>query len=232
MQVLTIRDIMSRLQMNPLMQDIGINSVAIYIKDFISVGDINIVKSYNKHIATIVDNKVQLPDDCDTVDEAYFCDEDGLSDLFFKDNQLTYSFSSTIARGTSEYGKYSYNRRGNFLFFEHDDSDERKVEIHYRAMPVDDAGFPTLFYDGSLLQAIENYIKYRYFTILVENKQMDQGMAIKAEQNYVWYLGQFKNKRIFENPEAAEAVMNALFTFTNTRSRTTDGDQYPQINNF
>jgi len=227
-----IKDIMSRLHMNPKLQSINISSVAIYIKDFISITEMYPAKVHKIYYSKIIENSIELPGDLDKVDEVYLCSATDLPDYFFSDNRLTYTHDTSVANQKGILGFLGYTKRGNRLFFDIVSTQQEVAEIHYRAMNVDTEGFPVLPYDGSLMQAIENYIKYRYYTILAENKQIDYGLVQKAESEYLWYMGQYKNKNIFENVEDAEGIMQSTQKFTKTRSKTDKGSQYPQTNNF
>jgi hypothetical protein len=215
-----------------MMQSISISSIAIYIKDFISIAELNEVKKDKTFFAKINQNSIELPNDLDFVDHVYLCGVDDLPDRFFRDSQLTYTHDDTVADQKGLQGFLGYTRRGNRLFFDITYEGEYVAEVHYKAMQVDEYGFPTLYYDGSLIQSVTNYIKFRYYDILFENNKVSYSLVQKAESEYLWYLGQFKNKNVFENIEDAEGVANSVQRFTRKKGRSEKGGQYPETNNF
>jgi len=84
------------------------------------------------------------------------------------------------------------------------------VELIYSAYKLDDNGFPLLPDNESLILAIENYIKFQYFTILFEMGQIAEKVLDRAEQQYLWYVGQASNSYDTPTEDEAEVIFDAI----------------------
>lgn len=61
-----------------------------------------------------------------------------------------------------------------------------KVEIAYKAIPVDEDGFPLLIDNETYLNALEAYIKVRVFTVKFDTGKIQAGILSNAQTEYAW----------------------------------------------
>ena len=61
---------------------------------------------------------------------------------------------------------------------------EGVVQIAYRAIPIDEDGFPMVIDNETYLDALENYIKKQVFTIKFDQQKVPAGVLQNAQQEY------------------------------------------------
>lgn len=66
---------------------------------------------------------------------------------------------------------------------------EGKVRIAYKAIAVDDDGYPLLLDNETYLDALEKYIKLRVFTIKFDRGKINANVLQNAQQEYAWAAG-------------------------------------------
>lgn len=63
---------------------------------------------------------------------------------------------------------------------------EGRVEIVYKAIPVDEDGFPLLIDNETYLNALEAYIKVKVFTVKFDTGKIQAGVLSNAQTEYAW----------------------------------------------
>ena len=86
------------------------------------------------------------------------------------------------------------------------------VEVAYKAIPVDENGFPMLIDDEVYLAALKAYIKQEVFTIKFDMGNLSAQVMQNAQQEYCWKVGQLHSK--FTIPSVSE--MQSLASAWNT----------------
>lgn len=226
MEYITVRRIMDRLLDNPNMKTLKLSSAAAYIKDLCSILNIAPVLGVKFQYLTIEDYKVEIPAEFLDVEKVYLCDDDWLDNALFENNSLNASLDDSMIRESdkTEYGEYVI--RNNVLFV---DIEETKVEIKGTTINVDDIGFPLIPYDGSLMEAVTNWIKYKHYTILNESGVIADKFPAKAHREYTWYIGQYTSKVDMLSYDEAVSVAHGWQRLLDTRNRNTRGRGLPQF---
>ena len=99
----------------------------------------------------------------------------------------------------------TYRIQGGVIIIskEHED-----IEIAYRAIPVDENGWPLLPDNALFIRAIESYIKMRRFNILFDQGQISQQVFNQAQQEYAWNAGQAQSGLIMPTQDEMETITN------------------------
>lgn len=63
---------------------------------------------------------------------------------------------------------------------------EGRVEVSYKAIPVDEDGFPILIDNETYLNALEAYIKVKVFTVKFDTGKIQAGVLSNAQTEYAW----------------------------------------------
>lgn len=63
---------------------------------------------------------------------------------------------------------------------------EGRVEVSYKAIPVDEDGFPLLIDNETYLNALEAYIKVKVFTVKFDIGKIQAGVLSNAQTEYAW----------------------------------------------
>ena len=222
--VIDTKLIMDRMNDNPNMKSLKQSSVASYMRDFASINNIAPLLGIKYAYRRVVDYKVELPENYLEVRAVRVCHD--LDPVLFEENKLNASFDNSVVKDKTETGRYTVQNGILFL-----DQESGIVEVEYKALEVDDYGLPVFPYDGSLMQAIEGYVKWRYYSILSEVKMISEAFTQKAERQYLWYIGQYTNKVEMLSYDEAVAVAHNWQRLLKTRNRNTPGKELPEINN-
>lgn len=227
MEYITVRRVMDRLLDNPNMKALKVSSAAAYIKDLSSIMNITPVLKVGFAYLEVEDYKAEIPSDYLEIEKVYVCDQEyWLSDALFEDNSLNAALTDSLIREDNkvEYGEYVI--RNNILYT---DVENIKVELKYKAINVDDNGFPLLPYDGSLMEAVTNWIKWKHYTILAESGVMADKFAEKAHREYTWYIGQYISKVEMLSYDEAVSMAHAWQRLVDMRNRSQRGKSLPQF---
>lgn len=77
----------------------------------------------------------------------------------------------------------SFKTQGRIIFTSFP---EGRVEITYKAIPVDEDGFPLLIDNETYLNALEAYIKVKVFTVKFDTGKIQAGILSNAQTEYAW----------------------------------------------
>lgn len=77
----------------------------------------------------------------------------------------------------------SFKTQGRIIFTSFP---EGRVEVSYKAIPVDEDGFPLLIDNETYLNALEAYIKVKVFTVMFDTGKIQAGILSNAQTEYAW----------------------------------------------
>jgi hypothetical protein len=117
------------------------------------------------------------------------------------------NWNSVVGRSQNSSNTITYKHVPGWLYF---DFETGRVEVIYSVFMVDDNGFPLLPDNESLILAIENYIKFKYFTVLFEVGRISEKALDRAETQYTWYMGQASNSFSTPTEDEAETIFSAI----------------------
>ena len=114
---------------------------------------------------------------------------------------------------------YTYKIQGTVIFTS---LKEGTIEIAYRAIAVDDEGYPLIPDRSAFTRALELYIKKQCFTILFDLGKINQAVYNNVQQEYAWAVGQAQADLIKPSIDEMQSITNALNTLiprTNEHSK-------------
>ena len=103
----------------------------------------------------------------------------------------------------------TYKIQGRCIFTSIKDGD---IEISYKAIAIDQDGYPLIPDNSSFILALEAYIKKQHFTILFDQGKLQSGILQNAQQEYAWYVGQCQNSLIKPTIDQMQSITNMLNT--------------------
>jgi hypothetical protein len=103
----------------------------------------------------------------------------------------------------------SYKIQGNIIYTS---IKEGQLEVSYRALELDEYGYPMIPDNSSLIKALELYIKKQYFTILFDLGKITAQVLNNTQQEYSWYVGQCQSDLIRPTWDEMKSITN---TWTN-----------------
>lgn len=89
---------------------------------------------------------------------------------------------------------------------------EGVIEIAYRAIPVDDDGYPLIIDDENYIAALEAYIKVRVFTIKFDTGKIAAPVLQNAQTDYAWLSAQLMDTMTIPSLSEMESISRSLLT--------------------
>lgn len=108
-----------------------------------------------------------------------------------------------------EYHEDTFKTQGRIIFTSFP---EGEVLISYKAIPVDDDGFPLLIDNEVYLNALELYIKKVVFTIKFDMGKLQPGILQNVQQEYAWAAGELQNEMTTPSISEMEGITRMLNT--------------------
>lgn len=195
----SIKVIADKLLRHPMLSDISLESIVTYCVDFMRIVGVPRMFVDKESTITIENYKGVLPDDwVDTIQIKY------------KEIFLTH-VTDTIGPIDSKSMKLTFKIQGNYIFTS---LKEGELKMYYRAIEVDNEGFPMLPDNSNFTRALEAYIKLQHFTILFDLGKVLPAVYHNAQQQYCFYVGSCITEFHRMDLSKAEAFFNSFRTLT------------------
>ena len=110
-------------------------------------------------------------------------------------------------KGMSE--ELSFKTQGRIIFTSFP---EGIVEVAYKAIPVDENGYPMLIDNENYLAALEAYIKKMVFTVKFDTGEIASNVLQNAKADYAWLAGQLNAEFVLPSVSEMESITRAINT--------------------
>lgn len=209
-QYTNIRRVLDNLMEHPMLRDLNLDQAVRYTIRFISLH--GYPKLYKDKEATIQikDFRGMLPCDLESIIQV----RDSKSGLCLR--SMTETFNPTeddnpirnkkphkekelyIPHGHI-HGEMAFKTQGRVIYTSFP---KGEIDIKYKAIPVDEDGFPLLIDNENYLAALEAYIKVQVFTIKYDTGKINAGILQNAQQDYAWRAAELQDE--FTVPSVSE----------------------------
>lgn len=196
-QYVNIKEILSRLLKHPLLNDITLEQVVSYTIDFIALFGMPKFYTDNHSIVTIENYRGQLP--CDLIEINQIKNNKTGVCLRSLTNNFSTQNASSSELDHKMYDEDTFKTQGSIIFTSFKDGE---VLISYKAIPLDEDGYPKLIDNPVFLKALETYIKKEAFTILYETGKISLPVYQNILQQYAWMAGKVQSE--FTIPSISE----------------------------
>lgn len=191
----TTKDLMARILEHPLLQDTTIEQCIRYTVDFINIVGFHSIYKNKLANVEIKNHRGVLPCDLIQLVQVMNC----------KDNEAMKQMTSNFDIYKDYMPAYKVQGKCIFTTFE-----EGTIKVAYRAMFIDDDGFPMIPDLPIFQKALELYIKCQEFTILFDQQKIPQNVLQHTEQEYAWAVGQLNSDMNTPNIAEMENITNIL----------------------
>lgn len=204
--MISIGEIIYRIHENPLLQSVKKSDIVNHIKTVIELIGVPGLKEEKFIKLTIIDYRAQLPADFLTRKSVRIINGSqkivltNMTDEFGK-------FDNEIVGSTPADKLYTHRIINGFIYTDFKDGE---LELVYLAYHTDEQGWPMIPRNESVVLAIENYIKARYFRILADNNASFERAYSEAEKQYCWYLAQATTSMLTLDLVEAQTLGTAL----------------------
>ena len=193
-QYVSIKEALRRTLSHPLLQDVNLGDAIQYVIDFI--GSFGLPKMYIDKEADIEikDYRGLLP--CDLVAINQVMDK--------KDNMCLASMTDTFT--PKKDGKVpQFKTQGRVIMTT---KKEQNLVISYRAIPVDDDGYPLLPDNAIFLRCLNAFIKKEYFSYYFDEGKINVNVMEKAERDYYALANQLNSEFSIPSISEMESLKN------------------------
>jgi len=143
---------------NPLLKDLTLERCVNYAVQFIR--KVGCPKAYTDKVAHLQLKDYRCPLPCDFIEMIQVLDGDRRAYRYTTD-----TLHLDPIKRECERREFTYKLQNNYLYSSKRDGE---IIISYRAIELDDDGFPLLPDNGSFAEALELYIKKQRYTILFD----------------------------------------------------------------
>lgn len=208
-QYTSIKNLLDRLTRHPMLKDISLESVVQYTIDFIAI--FGLPKLYINKEATIQikDYRGLLPCDLISINQVQDCD----TKICLRSMDGTFTIQENNTKK-----ELQFKTQGNIIFTS---IQEGELLISYKAIPVDEEGYPLISDNPVFLRALEAFIKESYFTILFDMNKISTAVLQNTQQQYAWAAGQLEEEYTIPSLSEMESLKNSWCTLL---QRTTEFD--------
>lgn len=217
---ISIKNILSRVLMNPLMEGLNEADAIKYLADCINL--IGAPMSYENKIAQyeIQEHRASLPLDLIYIQQTRKVDNNCVYPMRYNSDTFNSKYheigSPDFVELSSNYDwSYSINNGCIYTNFK-----EGNVQQSYKGLKLDDDGLPMVPDDVKFEKAVEWYIKLQHYTILWELNKISDKVFENTKQESCWYIGAANTKAQSQNIDQAESFKN---TFTKLLRNDTAG---------
>lgn len=185
---ISIRQVLDDLLAHPLLRGLSLERAVDHAVHFIRI--VGMPKIITEKTETIkIDNyRALLPDD-------YYA----ITKVLNPKNNTPLVHSST---GDTD---NSYKIQGNIIY---SSLREGELTVSYKALLVDEEGYPTIPDNSSFIKALELYIKKQYFTVLFDLGKINIQILNNTQQEYAWYVGQCQSDLVRPTLDEMKSITN------------------------
>ena len=192
-EYVNIKELLSRVLRHPLLQEFTLEQAVQYTVDFIGLfGFPELYEDKEAHIP-ICNYRGELP--CDLIEIMMV--KDCRTDIPLRSMTGVFNPGDKYYNHLQQEPQFKTQHRTLITSFP-----EGEVIVAYKAIPVDDEGYPLLVDNSKYLKALELYVKCQLFTLLFELGKISQQVLQHTEQEYGWAAGQLSEE--FKIPSDAE----------------------------
>lgn len=212
----SIRQIIDNCLHHPLLQDLTLERAVAYAVDFIRIVGMPTMFIEKIQELEVKDHRAKLPCDFHEMIQVRTNKE---KCGHYVGEVFRYSTDSFHMSDKQDSPDYTYKIQGTVIFTS---LKEGTIEIAYRAIAVDDEGYPLIPDRSAFIRALELYIKKQCFTILFDLGKINQAVYNNVQQEYAWAVGQAQADLIKPSIDEMQSITNALNTLlprTNEHSK-------------
>ena len=203
----SIRQIIDNCLHHPLLQDLTLERAVAYTVDFIRIIGMP-PKFMEKTVELEIENyRAKLPCDFHEMIQVRTNHEKCGHYVGGVFRYSTDNFHMSDSKHESP--DYTYKIQGSVIYTS---LKEGTIEIAYRALAVDDEGYPLVPDKSSFTRALELYIKKQCFTILFDLGKISPQVYNNVCQEYAWAVGQAQSELVKPSIDEMQSLTNSFNT--------------------
>lgn len=206
---INIREILNRVLRHPLLQDVTLEQVVQYVIDFIGIFGLPKMYQDKEESIHIEEYRGTLPCDLVSIIQVKDCNSRkclrSITDTFYSDENNQ---------------ELAFKTQGNLIYTSFKEGD---ILISYKAIPVDEDGFPLILDNPLFMKTLELYIKKEAFTILFDMGKIPSVAYQNIQQQYAWLAGQLQSEFTIPSISEMESIKRSWCTLLQRTTSFSDG---------
>lgn len=215
---ISIKEILNRLMRHPLLRDVNLDQVIQYTIDFISIFGMPKFYFDKQETLHIEDYRAMLPCDLISINQVKECSTNtclrSMTDNFLSEDYYEKKNGYRVPQ------ELTFKVQGQVIFTSFREGD---ITVSYKAIPVDDNGFPLLIDNPTFLKTLEAYIKKEIFTIMFDMGKITTPVLQNAQQQYSWLAGQLQSEFTIPSISEMESLKRSWCTLLQRTTSFNDG---------
>lgn len=215
---ISIKEILNRLMRHPLLRDVNLDQVIQYTIDFISIFGMPKFYFDKQETLHIEDYRAMLPCDLISINQVKECSTNtclrSITDNFLSEDYYEKKNGYRVPQ------ELTFKVQGQVIFTSFREGD---ITVSYKAIPVDDNGFPLLIDNPTFLKTLEAYIKKEIFTIMFDMGKITTPVLQNAQQQYSWLAGQLQSEFTIPSISEMESLKRSWCTLLQRTTSFNDG---------
>lgn len=215
---ISIKEILSRLMRNPLLQDVTLEQAIQYTLDFIGIFGMPKLYQDKEEVIHIEEFRGILPCNLISINQIKECKSGlcmrSMTDNFMPKEYYTEKNSHKIPQ------ELTFKTQGQIIYTSFKTGD---IIISYKSLPIDKDGFPLLIDNSIFLKALELYIKKEVFTILFDMGKIQGPVLQNIQQQYAWLAGQLNSEFTIPSISEMESIKRSWCTLIQRNTSFNDG---------
>lgn len=215
---ISIKEILNRLMRHPLLRDVNLDQVIQYTIDFISIFGMPKFYFDKQETLHIEDYRAMLPCDLISINQVKECSTNtclrSMTDNFLSEDYYNKRNGYRVPQ------ELTFKVQGQVIFTSFREGD---ITVSYKAIPVDDNGFPLLIDNPTFLKTLEAYIKKEIFTIMFDMGKITPPVLQNAQQQYSWLAGQLQSEFTIPSISEMESLKRSWCTLLQRTTSFNDG---------
>lgn len=176
-------------------------------QDFYEVNQIRLIGSSTK-IPKYIEN-YRIDEQGNKIPSGTYT-QDGYEDLeVYHNKAFRYATDTFHMSDIKSHLDLTYKIQGGYIFTS---IKEGTVELSYKAILIDNEGFPMIPDNSKFTRALEAYIKKQWFTILFDMGKLQPAVLQNTQQEYAWAVGACETEFQKMSLDKAESFYNSWTT--------------------
>ena len=197
-QYTSIQRVLDNLLDHPMLRDLSLEQVIRYTVRFIELNGFPKLYQNKEEVLDIEAYRAPLPCDLIKINQV----KDTKTKICLR--AMTDNFLPKDGRVTNE---LTFKTEGRVLYTSFE---EGQVEVSYKAIPIDENGFPLLVDNEIYIAALEAYIKVRAFTVKFDQGKTSAGVLQNAKQDYAWLAGKLNSEFTIPSKSEMQSITNTM----------------------
>ena len=203
-QYTSIKRVLDSLLDHPMLRDLSLEQAVRYTLRFIELHGYNKLYQDKNAVLDIHEYRAMMPCDLVRILQVKDCKTGicmrSMTDTFMPGSHRDDSYSG-IPR------ELTFKTQGRVLFTSFP---EGQVSVAYKAIPVDEDGFPLLIDNEVYLGALEAYIKKQVFIIKFDQGKIAAGVLQNAKQDYAVLAKQVQSEFTMPSVSEMQSISNMM----------------------